>query len=45
VAFAIPLALDGSPGQHPVAVPHRQRQDRERPPPTDLVIAFEHFLI
>jgi hypothetical protein len=41
------LTPGGSPHRHPdpVAADFRQRPDHQRPPPTDLVIAFQHFLI
>jgi len=45
VAFGLLPISDGSPSQHLAVAVCRQRQDHERPPPTDLVIALQHFLI
>jgi hypothetical protein len=44
-AFGLLLATGGPPSRHPAAPVYRPREAHERPPPTDLVVALQHFLI
>jgi hypothetical protein len=45
LSFGALLTAEAKPRQSFVTAIHRLRQDHERPPPTDLVVTLQHFLI